>query len=112
MIKMHKISVIFLSGDIHEGEIMQMPCSLEQFGYVIYEITSSGMSFTNMELTHIYPNFEEIVNYAIPPGYNSQRYLYRNYGMITVNLDRMNLSNSDVILGIYGNYTLSPVLYK
>lgn len=42
--QMKKSGVIFITGDIHAGQILKSQCILPYLGYDIYEFTSSGLS--------------------------------------------------------------------
>ncbi|KAL4459789.1 hypothetical protein ABPG74_003315 [Tetrahymena malaccensis] len=113
LIRDKKAPVVLLSGDIHQAELMEMPCSDQYLGYSLREITSSGLSFTNTEMTSIFPFFKYIVQLGVPPTFSSHqfdRYLERNYGMVNIEWNNTDIMSSTVQLHIYGNITLAPVL--
>ncbi|KAL4506711.1 hypothetical protein ABPG72_000282 [Tetrahymena utriculariae] len=113
LIRDKKAPVVLLSGDIHQAELMEMPCSDQYLGYSLREITSSGLSFTNTEMTSIFPLFKYIVQLGVPPTFSSHqidRYLERNYGMVNIEWNNTDIMSSTVQLHIYGNITLAPVL--
>lgn len=59
---------------------MYMPCSEQYLGYVLREVTSSGLSFTNAEMKTLFPFFRDVVKLVVPPTFSSHefdRYLDR-----------------------------------
>ncbi|KAH9302922.1 hypothetical protein KI387_014505, partial [Taxus chinensis] len=65
----NRSGVIFISGDVHFGEITRYDCGV---GYPLYEITSSGLT--------------EAVEYAVPP---SMSFLVRLAALLTPNTMRV-----------------------
>lgn len=62
----YKAPTIFLSGDVHYSEIMRYPCP-NRFGRTMYELTSSGMTFANVDLI---PFIDIIFDFLFPPTFN------------------------------------------
>ena len=84
MLKKYNINgAVLLSGDIHWGELLEQPCWKYNFGYPLYELTSSG-------LTHnpgiIIPLLNKIVTNLFPKTFSdrSNMYVGFNFGSIIV----------------------------
>lgn len=110
--KLHK-KVVFLSGDVHYGEIIQHPCSCQKLGYPLVEMTSSG-------LTHYFGDGliikDKLVKYAFPDTFNKhdQRFFGYNFGSIEIELDENDKGNSKITLQIRdlgNNVKLERILY-
>ena len=99
LLKKYKKRVILLSGDVHYGEIMKHPCSCEQIGYPLYEITSSGM-------THYFGDGriikDKLANFAFPDTFSTKndRFFFYNFGSIEITFDDNNIENSKIVIQI------------
>ena len=72
--------VILLSGDVHYGEIMKLPCQ----DHIFYEVTSSGMThsvYSTMGIfSYVFLNFFHSFSWNI-----GHKYLYKNFGTLEFN---------------------------
>ena len=85
--------VILLSGDVHYGEIMKLPCQK----HVFYEVTSSGMTHTAYGSFGFWSYF--LINFVHPFNWNiGPKYLYKNFGTLEFNWEEgwveMSIRNS------------------
>eukprot|EP00357_Protocruzia_adherens_P023001 CAMPEP_0115046480 /NCGR_PEP_ID=MMETSP0216-20121206/48771_1 /TAXON_ID=223996 /ORGANISM="Protocruzia adherens, Strain Boccale" /LENGTH=402 /DNA_ID=CAMNT_0002429563 /DNA_START=141 /DNA_END=1346 /DNA_ORIENTATION=+ len=88
--------VIFLSGDVHYGEVMRAPCPIGDMKYGVYEFTSSGLS--HHASTDI-PLEDYFMECFFPKTYNvSERVIDFNYGIIE--FDWSDLSNPEMTLKV------------
>jgi len=91
--------VVLLSGDVHYGEIMKLPCSCETIGFPLFEMTSSGMTH---HFGDGYIIKDKLANFAFPDTFSTKenRYFGYNFGSIEVLIDSNNKTNSKVTLQI------------
>lgn len=99
LIKQSEKRVILLSGDVHYGEIMELPCSCETIGYPLIEMTSSGM-------THYFGDGyiikDKLANFAFPDTFSTKenRFFDYNFGSIEILEDLNDKENSKISLQI------------
>ena len=103
---------IFISGDVHWGEIMTYPCWKRDIGYDIHEITSSGLSHN---LGFYVKILDDIVGNIFPETYNQGRGMYVkfNFGMVNIyfNNNESNSSHAQLeIRNIQGNKIMNMSL--
>ena len=82
--------VVFMSGDVHIGEIMRNPCSKPRIGYDLYEITSSGITHT------VFGPLRYFTEAWMPPTYDTRvdnMYIDLNFGIIDVNFTNGHIAN-------------------
>lgn len=105
-------SVVFLTGDVHYGEIMQHPCSKKKVGYELVEITSSGLSFN---IDNSGPGIFYIADrFVFTPTYNdkSDRFLGKNYGLVEIDWDEGDLLSTRISLRVHTIDSKIPVLER
>lgn len=108
IIKHNTSGVIFISGDIHEAQVLRTSCMEEYIGYNLYEFTSSG-------LTHAFrlPFATLFVdNILLHDYYHSKSVAERNFGLMEFSFDNENKENSSIIITInkYNNETIHKVI--
>jgi len=92
MLRKYKTPVIFISGDIHMGEMLTHP-NPEILGHPIYEMTTSGLSHG---VSIHFPDFLliDLVNYFVFTETFSNintRYFHKNYGSIEIDWNEENI---------------------
>eukprot|EP01017_Pseudomicrothorax_dubius_P021999 TRINITY_DN2367_c0_g1_i6.p1 TRINITY_DN2367_c0_g1~~TRINITY_DN2367_c0_g1_i6.p1 ORF type:complete len:396 (-),score=30.63 TRINITY_DN2367_c0_g1_i6:276-1364(-) len=112
IINNHNVSgVILLSGDVHFGEILKLPCSRHRIGYELYEITSSGMTHS---VGQQMPQGLTILNINFPDTYNIHtlplRYVHRNFGTIEFSFNQQDPLIRLQVRAIDGSLALEKVL--
>lgn len=71
--KLKKSGVLFITGDIHNGQILRTPCTIEGIGYPLYEITSSGLGH------YCKLHCSILIDYLLPSYYRvCMRYTLKN----------------------------------
>ena len=86
--------VILLSGDVHYGEILKLPCQ----NHIFYEVTSSGLTHSIYGTIGSLAFF--VINYLSPFTWNiGQKYIDKNYGTLEFNWEEgwveISIRNSD-----------------
>lgn len=73
---------------MHYGEFITDPCTEHLQGYVVKEITSSGLSHSGGDWPYIGPLFYHKITLNVPPRYSAEtdRYIHRNYGILDFQL--------------------------
>jgi len=83
-------NIIFLTGDVHIGEMMLDECTAHLHGYALREYTSSGLTHSEGYYPVLGPLVGWIGDFVNPPRYshNSARYLDRNVGVIDFHIGK------------------------
>jgi len=110
LIEKYKIPGILLSGDVHLAEILHLPCSKQNYGYDIYEVTSSGLTHTSRD--H-WPQGELFDKISFPETYNrgQDRFVDLNFGTIEVTWSDEDINKCRIRVDIR-NVSGDVVLYK
>ena len=74
---------------MYYGEIITNPCTEHLQGYVVKEITSSGLSHSGGDWPYTGPHFYHKITLDVPLRYNAEtdRYIHRNYSILDFELE-------------------------
>lgn len=85
-------NVIIISGDVHFTELLQDPCT------GIIEVTSSGISYGHHYRSILKGLFIFFAELFQPDSYSVDRFAVRNYGMINLYENTIQLYSEDGLL--------------
>ena len=111
LIAKYKRKVIFLTGDMHFGEILSDQCAQNVVGYEILEVSSSGLNLFNFFMS--FDSYDLITRFlfqvpqnGIPNTYSSERFTFNvfgesnnNYGLVEIIEEG---GNSVINMSIFG----------
>lgn len=109
-----KTRVIFLSGDVHFGEILTDNCTKHFHGHNLYEFTSSGLSHSMNDFGG--PRFgEDVLNFLLPDTFSTKadRFLDLNYATLDFVINPANMNKSSIefkLKDINGKVRLNKIL--
>jgi len=101
-----KSGVVFVTGDVHYGLMVESPCKAVTGGYIIPEVISSGMTHTDAEYI---PFMDQYQHFLLQPIYSKDKpFGHLNYGYLTITPQ----GNSGLVTLHVKDYDGNDVFYR